>query len=1443
MEVPELVFQLFDDNNQVDNVNPDKDHIFSGDFDDYNLPKSGDIQKSLSNATNVDKEIDGNISPNSAEVFDVVPVNDIVDFVQVNVEEDPLAICSPNIGEIRDTNDNNEEMDNICSISSLQSPLYDAAPPENNIYQLDELTYKETNFRFPDDNLRHGLPSITDIQDIDCEVDDHMSVPLNNILSDPSITVDCSRPLEPAITLQSPEDANNEGLWFKNINPTLPRFDDEDDKDLNKQCDKILTYESEFALPKVCEPLVEKDRLSRSFGERDFRRHRKDQATSLTSFNAFNKKHHKSHKHKHSRKDKVDSGKDENKDTLTAAADQPKRPRSATFNNTSAVLAMTALQAINEKNVDLILSSEETGGIMKRSTSLQDTKTVDDKLKESENKDSRRSQQKRHHRHHHKRHHHARHLKNKGLNAQDTLELRIRSGMHALEEERKALREIVDEIGENFGEKDREDINSHRFGDMHRSYEPTNLRPRRHHRSGMLTHVSDFDTVSVCSFLPTKPHMQIEMEETQPSQTQLKSPSTTHKESGFVELEELTVTENNALQWKERARWIKFEEDVEKNERWGKPHVASLSFQSLLELRKGLETGTVLLNLDNYDLPTIFESIVENLIITDQIKSSMREKVKGILLSKHCHHHQSKPGLLKRKPSTASLFSQSTKDNGIDNEEIEQGEEIKNVELINTINDHLMLSKTSNGHTILELKDLTSDSDDGYKKKTEVKFAPIIEEAYGQVDPKTESDVKERIPVGAEATSVLVANIEDLDRTAVAFVRLAKGCLLGNLTEVSIPVRFLFVIMGPPSNHDYFEIGRSIATLMSDKIFHDLAYSAKSRDDILAAINSFLDDSIVLAPGDWDRHLLLPLLQAEISEKRRERIKLLKQQAQWEDPDEENPLGRTGKPFGGLQREFFKKIKFFRSDFKDGFNVRCLISIIFVFFATFAPTITFGALLETKTKGNLGVIETLLATSFSGVMFGMFSGQPLMIIGTTGPILVFEQATYDLSELFGIDFLKWRLWIGLWVMLICWAVVMFEGCFLVEHFTRFTEEVFSVLISLLFIYEAVAFLVKTYKSNPLVDYEKLREESSAFNVSTNTGQTNGTSQSTPSPNIDGCLYNNPNVALISTLLLLGTFYIAYYLRKLRVSHFLSSKSRRVLSDFGVPFAMVFMVALNILSHDVSHVPKLKFKTGLQPTRDDRSGFIVTPMGLDGYWIAVAFLPALCVSILLFMETELTGVLLNKRKNKLKKGGGYNLDLFIMGLLCGLCSVFGLPWMCAATVRSVQHQNALAVMSRSHAPGEKPYLLRIHEQRLTNISIHVLIGVCVLAYPWIEEIPLAVCYGVFLYLGFSSLSGIQFIEQLKLIFVPSKYHPNRKYIRNVPYRSLLWYTMIQVVCLILLVVCKLSPIAPVFPFIIIGMVFLRRFIERYFSEDELEDLDNEDDGDFDEFDEYGVSLPC
>lgn len=59
----------------------------------------------------------------------------------------------------------------------------------------------------------------------------------------------------------------------------------------------------------------------------------------------------------------------------------------------------------------------------------------------------------------------------------------------------------------------------------------------------------------------------------------------------FVELDELKYTESG-LQWKETARWIKYEEDVDTvDNRWGKPHLAFLNFHALFSLRRGLEAG------------------------------------------------------------------------------------------------------------------------------------------------------------------------------------------------------------------------------------------------------------------------------------------------------------------------------------------------------------------------------------------------------------------------------------------------------------------------------------------------------------------------------------------------------------------------------------------------------------------------------------------------------------------------------------------------------------------------------------------------------------------------------------------------------------------------------------------------------------------------------------
>lgn len=58
----------------------------------------------------------------------------------------------------------------------------------------------------------------------------------------------------------------------------------------------------------------------------------------------------------------------------------------------------------------------------------------------------------------------------------------------------------------------------------------------------------------------------------------------------------------------------------------------------------------------------------------------------------------------------------------------------------------------------------------------------------------------------------------------------------------------------------------------------------------------------------------------------------------------------------------------------------------------------------------------------------------------------------------------------------------------------------------------------------------------------------------------------------------------------------------------------------------------------------------------------------------------------------QKPHGYHLDVFVLSLLIMVCSVLGLPWFVAATVRSVTHVRSLFKESEVKIPGEKTQII-------------------------------------------------------------------------------------------------------------------------------------------------------
>lgn len=65
----------------------------------------------------------------------------------------------------------------------------------------------------------------------------------------------------------------------------------------------------------------------------------------------------------------------------------------------------------------------------------------------------------------------------------------------------------------------------------------------------------------------------------------------------------------------------------------------------------------------------------------------------------------------------------------------------------------------------------------------------------------------------------------------------------------------------------------------------------------------------------------------------------------------------------------------------------------------------------------------------------------------------------------------------------------------------------------------------------------------------------------------------------------------------------------------------------------------------------------------------------------------------------KKGCGLHWDIVLLCLINFMNSIFGGPWICAATVRAVSHVSALTVMSTTHAPGESAKIVDVRGKHL------------------------------------------------------------------------------------------------------------------------------------------------
>ncbi|XP_039511199.1 solute carrier family 4 member 1b (Diego blood group) isoform X2 [Pimephales promelas] len=809
--------------------------------------------------------------------------------------------------------------------------------------------------------------------------------------------------------------------------------------------------------------------------------------------------------------------------------------------------------------------------------------------------------------------------------------------------------------------------------------------------------------------------------------------------------------------WRETGRWMGYEEtyDVEAG-RWGPSHISYLTFKSLVQLRRTMNTGVVMLDREEKMLSSIIEKIVDTLVSKREIQPGDRDKVLQALM-----HKQSQS--LETQPLTAGMEM----------------------------------------------------------------------EKFSVTDKRDTAD-------HAEASMVLVGALEFLERPTVAFVRLRDAVVLESALEAPVPVRFIFILIGPSTNDmNYHESGRAMAALLADKVFNQAAFQAQSDRELTDAVEDFTDCCIVIPPTEIPNESMLasliPFQKRLLQERLRPSDPKLRLEVKPRKPSKslapppEDPLARTGVPFGGMIRDMKRRYQHYVSDITDALNAQVVAAIIFIYFAALSPAITFGGLLADKVENMMGVSELMISTSVLGIIFCLVAAQPVLVIGFSGPLLVFEEAFFTFCKSQGIEYIVGRVWIGAWLMVIVVVIVALEGSFLVRFISRFTQEIFSILISLIFIYETFAKLGRVFKEHPLIlNYEHVNstvEDPWHSVVNYQRLLDNATGNVSVVRSVQHRPY--PNTALLSMCLMFGCFSIAYYLRMFKNGKFLPGKIRRLLGDFGVPIAVFIMVAIDINIED-TYTQKLVVPKGLQVSNPKMRGWIINPMGehkpFPVWMMFASVVPAMLVFILIFLESQITTLIVSKPERKMVKGSGFHMDLLILVSMGGLGAIFGVPWLSAATVRSVSHANALTVMSK----GPKPEIEKVLEQRVSGVVVALLVGLSILMEPILKMIPITALFGIFLYMGITSLSGIQLWDRILLLLIPKKYHPDEPYVTRVSTSRMHVFTAIQIVCLAVLWMVKSSPLSLALPFILILTIPLRMLMTgRLFTEEEIKCLDGDD----------------
>ncbi|KAL4788683.1 HCO3 transporter family-domain-containing protein [Aspergillus varians] len=482
------------------------------------------------------------------------------------------------------------------------------------------------------------------------------------------------------------------------------------------------------------------------------------------------------------------------------------------------------------------------------------------------------------------------------------------------------------------------------------------------------------------------------------------------------------------------------------------------------------------------------------------------------------------------------------------------------------------------------------------------------------------------------------------------------------------------------------------------------------------------------------------------------------------------------------------------------FNQLIFASAVYVFFTNLLPGITFASDLYALTGKSYGTIEVVLSTGICGVIFSMFSIQPLTILGVTGPFAVLAENIYKLClndfEIPFLPFMAWSLIHAAWLHYL--LAIINAHDWTMRYVTTFTTEIFSLLNSIIYFHKAIQELERAHQSLSFAAF----------------------------------LY-----AVIGAV---GTMLLAIFLSTAESWKPLFHRYVRMgLSEYAAAISIIVFIGLPHVG-ELAHLDKmtLPISQSFTPSSPDRTRFVVQFWELPAKWALTAIIPGIIITVLFFFDHEVSSIICTIDRYGTRKPGGFAWDIVLLGTTTALCGILGIPPANGLLPQAPLHSESLmhseneqrTIIVDGEEKLEMREVIRVYEQRWSTF-LHAGAILCFVSPPFMKVLgltPTSVLAGLFMFMGEQSLAVNPILYRtFYLLTPPSELPPlprtlakenssnvsnnNEDANRHPSYIPVHIYTLLQTIITVAIFILTLTRGAPAFPLLIVALVPFRLLI--------------------------------